>query len=171
MAPGAASTDLVRTVSSPAGAFGAIIDRTSGTDFNPVGYRVLRAPPLGEGVAPVPPPVVPPPVGITPTLPPAVVATVPPAVVAQCPGFLPSRLVPGQLARVTPGDPNNLRALPDVNAPLVGRMPGGSEFMVMTGPICDAAGLAWWQVNYNGLIGWTVEGQGTEYWLEPLPAG
>lgn len=171
MVPGAASTDLVRTVSSPAGAFGAIIDRTSGTGFNPSGYRVLRAPALGEGVTPVPPPVVPPPAVIPPTLPPAVVATIPPAVVAQCPGFLPSRLVPGQLARVTPGDPNNLRALPDVNAPLVGRMPGGSEFMVMTGPICDAAGLAWWQVTYSGLIGWTVEGQGTDYWLEPLPAG
>ena len=167
---GASNTDLVRTVATPAGAFGAVIDRTAGDIAFPPGYLVLRAPELGAGVTPVPPPMVPPPLAM-PTLPPPVVATVPSVGMVQCPGFLPSRLVPGQLARVTPGDPNNLRALPDVSAPLVGRMPGGTEFMVLSGPICDAAGLAWWQVNYSGLIGWTVEGQGSDYWLEPMAAG
>ena len=166
--PGSAITDLVRYVASPAGAFGAVIDQTSGTDAFYNGYRVLDAPDLGDGVTPLPPPVVLPPAVALPTLPPAVVAT---PIAVQCPGFLPSRLVPGQLARVTPGDPNNLRALPNVSAPLVGRMPGESVFTVMTGPVCDPAGMAWWQVTYNGLIGWTVEGQGSAYFLEPLAAG
>jgi len=168
MNPGDAETELVRFAASPAGAFGAVIDRTTGTRLNSRGYIVLDAPGLGAGVAPTVPPTVPPSAAIIPTLPPAIAVT-PGAV--QCPGFLPSRLVPGQLARVTPGDPNNLRALPNVTAPLVGRMPGGAEFMVMTGPVCDPAGMAWWQVTYNGLIGWTVEGQGATYFLEPLTAG
>ena len=38
------------------------------------------------------------------------------------------------------------------------------------GPVCTADG-AWWQVNYNGLIGWTVEGQNNDYWLEPALTG
>ena len=165
--PGPSGVDLVRYVNSPAGPFGAVIDRTQArTDYR-AGYIGLYAPPLGEGVAPVAPPTVPPPAVNLPTPLPPVSATPFPAVV-QCPGFLPSRLVPGQLGRVTPGDANNLRALPNVSAPLVGRMPGSAEFVVMTGPVCDPAGLAWWQVTYSGLIGWTVEGQGNTYFLEPV---
>ena len=168
MNPGDVQTELVRFVASPAGSFGAVIDRTAGTTANSRGYIVLDTPDLGAGVTPTVPPTVPPSAVVIPTLPPAVAVT--PGSV-QCPGFLPSRLVPGQLARVTPGDPNNLRALPNVSAPLVGRMPGGAEFTVMTGPVCDPAGMAWWQVTYNGLIGWTVEGQGGTYFVEPLAAG
>ena len=174
--PNGAAVELVRYVVSPVGAFGAVIDRTQPRDDYFPAYQLLYAPPLGTGITPVAPPVVPPSVlppavAITPTLPPAVVVTAPAPGVVQCPGFLPSRLTPGQLARVTPGDPNNLRALPNVSAAIVGRMPGGAEFMVMQGPVCDAAGLAWWQVTYNGLIGWTVEGQGNEYFTEPMAAG
>ncbi|MFN8378262.1 MAG: SH3 domain-containing protein [Anaerolineae bacterium] len=171
MSAGPAGTDLVRYVASPAGAFGAVIDQTADASAFSQGYIVLDKPDLGAGVTATPPPVVLPPVAIPPTPTPIITAPATPFVV-QCSGFLPSRLIPGQPARVTPGDPNNLRALPDVNAPLVGVMPGGAEFMVMTGPVCDSAGMAWWQVTYNGLIGWTVEGQGTTYFTEPiLPAG
>lgn len=170
MNPGDAETELVRYVASPGGTFGAVIDRTTGMSLNQKGYWVLDAPDLGEGVAPVAPQAVSPPIVIIPTLPPAIAVT-PVTTVVQCPGFLPSRLVPGQIGQVTPGDPNNLRALPSVTAPLVGVMPAGAQFMVMTGPVCDPAGMAWWQVTYNGVIGWTVEGQGDTYFLEPLAAG
>jgi len=27
----------------------------------------------------------------------------------------------------------------------------------------------WWQVNYNGLAGWTASGSGTEDWVVPYP--
>lgn len=168
--PNGSNMELVRYVVSAAGAFGAVIERRPAPDDDFLAYRVLYAPALGAGITPVVPPVVTPPasdaIPVTPPL------TAPDTTdVITCPGFLPSRLAPGQPARVTPGDPNNLRILPNVSADLVGRIPGGAEFMVIQGPVCDLAGLAWWQVTYDGLTGWTVEGQGSEYFLEPLPAG
>ena len=84
----------------------------------------------------------------------------------QCPGFLPSRLVIGQQGRVTPGDPNNVRDAPTSSGERTGQIPGSGVFMILDGPIC-ADGFAWWQVEYDGLIGWTVEGSGETYWLEP----
>jgi uncharacterized protein YraI len=68
---------------------------------------------------------------------------------------------------VTPGIPNNLREGPGSSTKYVGEIPPGGVFTVLDGPRC-ASGIAWWQVNYNGLIGWTPEGQGTEYWVEPI---
>ncbi len=84
----------------------------------------------------------------------------------QCPGFLPSRLAPGMWGRVTPGLPNNVRVQPSLSAAWIGQIPGGGLFRVMGGPVC-ANNAAWFQVNYNGLVGWTMEGQGAVYWLEP----
>lgn len=84
-----------------------------------------------------------------------------------CPGALPSRLAPGVQARVTPGDPNNVRAEPARSAASTGSIPGGAGFTVLDGPVC-ADGFTWWQVDYNGLIGWTVEGTADAYWLEPI---
>jgi len=39
-------------------------------------------------------------------------------------------------------------------------------FTVLDGPWCGDEHL-WWQVNYNDKIGWTAEGEGSVYWLEP----
>jgi hypothetical protein len=86
-----------------------------------------------------------------------------------CPGFLRSRLVIGEMARVTPGDPNRVRQQPTTDSAIVGQIPGSGEFRVMGGPVCDSVnGIAWWQVDYDGLVGWTAEGQGNSYWTEPL---
>jgi hypothetical protein len=85
-----------------------------------------------------------------------------------CEGFLVSRLVVGALGRVSDDLPNNLRQEPDTSSQRLGQIPSGAEFDVLAGPICGE-NLAWWQVDYNGLIGWTAEGQGDEYWLAPLP--
>jgi hypothetical protein len=91
----------------------------------------------------------------------------PPPGATTCPGFLTSRLVVGGTGRVTPGLPNNLRAAPDSASERLARIPGGAGFRVLSGPQCDPAGIAWWQVEYNGVTGWTAEGQGGEYWVEP----
>ncbi len=83
-----------------------------------------------------------------------------------CDASVPPRLVPGGRARVTPGIPNNVRSGAGSSNQYLGEIPAEAAFTVIAGPIC-AGGLAWWQVDYNGLIGWTAEGQEGEYWLEP----
>ncbi|MBX3086122.1 MAG: protein kinase [Anaerolineae bacterium] len=112
------------------------------------------------------PPTVPPVRVITATLRP----TAPPLVatpIIQCPGFMPSRLAVGMIARVTPGDPNRVRSTPDFGGQILGQIPGGQSFTVVAGPMCNND-TAWWKVNYNGLVGWTSEGQDFTYYLEPL---
>jgi len=86
-----------------------------------------------------------------------------------CQGFLPSRLRIGEQARVTPGAANNMREGASPEAPFVGAIPGEGVFTVLDGPMCDPVnGIAWWYVDYQGTLGWTAEGQGDEYWTEPL---
>lgn len=100
------------------------------------------------------------------------VTSVPPPDVAQtavCPGFLPSRLVVEQSGRVTPGAANQMRSYAGTSADVVGSIPGGAIFSVIAGPSCDFEnGIAWWLVNYNGIEGWTAEGQADTYWTEPV---
>lgn len=82
-----------------------------------------------------------------------------------CNGLV-SRLGIGSQGRVLPGLPNNLRAFPSTGSTWVGTIPAGGVFTVLTGPQCSE-GILWWEVNYNGLFGWTGEGQGATYWVEP----
>ena len=85
-----------------------------------------------------------------------------------CPGFIASRLTPGGRGAVTtyPSLPNRVRSNPGFNAYSLGLIPAGGQFQVLSGPYCNG-NTAWWQVNYHGLVGWTVEGQGSTYWLQP----
>ena len=46
-------------------------------------------------------------------------------------------------------------------------MPGGAVFDILDGPVCSGPHY-WYQVEYNGLVGWVTEGMGSEYWLEPV---
>jgi hypothetical protein len=92
----------------------------------------------------------------------------PPPNAITCPGFMQSRLVVGAKGIVLPGDSNNLRSQPTASSQKVGQIPGNGVFDVLEGPVCDNnAGIAWWRVRYNGIEGWTGEGQGFEYWTAP----
>jgi hypothetical protein len=86
---------------------------------------------------------------------------------SPCAGFT-TRLRVGITARVTPGDPNNVRAQPSTTAQRRGQIPGGASFSVIGGPRC-AGGYTWWQVRYGSIEGWTAEAStsGT-YWVEPV---
>lgn len=87
---------------------------------------------------------------------------------AACPNSPPPRLQARQNARVTPGDPNNIRAAPE-SGRVIGSIPAGGQFRVLEGPVCGPRrGLTWWRVSYQGIEGWTAEGQGGVYWLEPV---
>ncbi len=87
----------------------------------------------------------------------------------NCPGVPVPRLTVGSTARVLPGDPNNVRSDATRGAELTGTIPGGETFDVLAGPTC-ADGLNWWQIQYGDLVGWTVEGSGSDYWVEPVAA-
>ncbi|MCL4247470.1 MAG: SH3 domain-containing protein [Anaerolineae bacterium] len=88
--------------------------------------------------------------------------------------LLPNRLSAGGSGRVTPGLPNALRSAPGTratgaNSDVIGWIPGGAVFSVLSGPSCGSDGRWWWQVNYAGAVGWTAEGEGSNnYWVEPL---
>ncbi len=86
-----------------------------------------------------------------------------------CPGFLPSRLQVGGTGRVInfPNVPNNIRSYPGYGGDVLYQIPAGEQFWIANGPYC-ADNTAWWQVSYNGVVGWTAEGQSGTYWLEPL---
>lgn len=85
---------------------------------------------------------------------------------AQTDCELSPRLISNSIARVTPGEPNNMRDAPTTSANLIGTIPSRATFAVLDGPVC-MDGFYWWYVNYDGLIGWTVEGSADTYWLEP----
>ncbi len=92
----------------------------------------------------------------------------------SCSSGLPIRLTPGQQGRVTlyPALSNTVRSQPGRNVgSVVGEIPPGGVFNVLSGPQCGPEGMAWWRVNYNGLIGWTAEGESGVYWLEPATGG
>jgi len=86
---------------------------------------------------------------------------------AACADAPAPRLIVGQQGRVTPGDPNNVRDAAARSGNLIGEIPGGAIFDVLEGPLC-ADGFNWWRVTYGDLTGWTVEGAGTDYWVEPI---
>lgn len=83
------------------------------------------------------------------------------------------RLSAGQQGRVLPGWPNVLRNLAGTAYPsqVIGSIPGGGVFYVVEGPRCTSDNRYWWRVNYNGILGWTAEGQGYTYWVEPYNGG
>jgi hypothetical protein len=83
-----------------------------------------------------------------------------------------TRLRAGGLARLM-GDasspPNRVRSGPKTGGNIIALIPAGTIVAVLEGPVC-ADGLVFWKVSSSqlpGRIGWTAEGDGTEYWLEP----
>ena len=63
--------------------------------------------------------------------------------------------------------PNNVRSEAATGS-VIGQLQPGEDFQVLAGPVC-VDGMYWWQIdNYHGLVGWTAEGNSTEYWLEPI---
>ena len=87
----------------------------------------------------------------------------------DCPTVLPSRMLVGEFGRVTlTGGANRLRTSPTTDGTLLGTIPEGEVFEVLAGPIC-ADNFAWYQVDFDAEIGWTAEGDNSEYFLELLP--
>jgi WD40 repeat protein len=62
-----------------------------------------------------------------------------------------------------------VRQSASTDAAIITEIPNGAVFIVTTGPECDAEGIVWWQVDYDGIVGWTAESQGTERFIVPQP--
>lgn len=88
----------------------------------------------------------------------------------ECDGLPAPRMSIANIGIVIDTLPNNVRSQPASGSPLLGTIPPQGQFMVLEGPVCSN-GYVWWRVDYDGLIGWTAEGDASEYWLEMLPAG
>lgn len=84
-----------------------------------------------------------------------------------CPGFMPSRLIlPGSGYVLSPAGDQQLFAEPAASSAVIGIVPAGANFELINGPTC-AENTAWWQVSYNGALGWLMEGMGDTYFLIP----
>lgn len=83
------------------------------------------------------------------------------------PRYMRTRVAVNTQAQVTTGSPNRVRADGTRQASEIGQIPPGALFSIIGGPKC-ADGILWWNINYDGLIGWTAEGEAGEYFIEPL---
>ena len=87
-----------------------------------------------------------------------------------CPGSPPPRLEISGYAYVSNDPPlsNRVRSQPGISYPVVGQIKPGGEMEILDGPTC-VDNWTWWKVRElsTNLTGWTVEGDGSQYWLIP----
>lgn len=97
----------------------------------------------------------------------------------DCPNSPPTRLTPDVnindvvYAIVMPGDPNNIRS--DVGESVIGKIPSGESMEITGASKCDDNGIRYYPIHFyndgNPIDGWTAEGQGSDYWIEPVLLG
>jgi serine/threonine protein kinase len=83
---------------------------------------------------------------------------------------IPSRVAVGMTASVEPGGvANRVRSEASIgNGEIIAFMEPNATFQVIGGPTCDPdTQVRFWQVDYNGIQGWTAEGEGEEYYIAP----
>jgi|GEM_PF-471141 len=93
------------------------------------------------------------------------------APILNCPNVLETRVIVRERARVTPlgdDDPLNIRDAPGTDSDILGRIPIGGVFFVLAGPECTQR-YTWYQIDYDGVIGWVAEGDVSVYFTEPYP--
>lgn len=83
-----------------------------------------------------------------------------------------TRLKPDSYAKVSEDrpSPNRVREAPHTGAEIIHQAYPGDIIRVLEGPVC-ANGLVFWKVEnarIPGGAGWTAEGDGKEYYLEPI---
>jgi Tol biopolymer transport system component len=82
-----------------------------------------------------------------------------------------TRLAAGDQASVSQDSstPNRVCSGPNIADEIIMLLHPGSVMRLIEGPIC-ADGLVFWKVQNDSIpseVGWTAEGDGQEYWLEP----
>jgi len=70
------------------------------------------------------------------------------------------------------GVANRVRSGPGKSNEIIGYMPPTTRFFVIGGPVCDPDDqIRWWEIDWNGLKGWTAEGEKDAYYLAPADGG
>lgn len=76
----------------------------------------------------------------------------------------------GRFVHNPPGEsPNRIRAEPNSSATIVAQFLAGETYILLDGPVC-LDNLVFWEIadpRLPGGSGWTAEGDGSKYWLEP----
>ena len=82
-----------------------------------------------------------------------------------------TRLSTGGFVHNPPGEsPNRIRSEPNQNATIEGQFVAAETYILLDGPVCVDS-LVFWEIadpRLPGGSGWTAEGDGNGYWLEPL---
>ena len=84
-----------------------------------------------------------------------------------------SQLIIGERGRVTKTDDDetlNLRSGPGIDYRILVQIEQLETFFVLDGIQCSD-GYAWFQVNYEGRVGWIAEGDEDQYYAEPYLTG
>lgn len=99
--------------------------------------------------------------------------TVPTPAAFTCPGAPATRLQKNDFAyaSTTTTTSSNIRSSAGTSATIVGLLQAGKAVQLIDGPQC-ADGYVWWKVRLlsGSLTGWTAEGKGADYWLNPCGA-
>lgn len=73
----------------------------------------------------------------------------------------------GNSARVIEARPVRIYDMPSGNP--VGRLTAGSQFTIISGPVCDDSGSTWWQLSTGDESqAWVLESLSGDYQIEPL---
>jgi hypothetical protein len=89
---------------------------------------------------------------------------------SPCKGAPSSRLQVGDIAIVSSDSALklNIYSKPDANAKPLGQITSGEKVEVLDGPECAASLVFWYLRSFSqDLQGWSVEGDGVDYWLVP----
>lgn len=86
----------------------------------------------------------------------------------ECEDAPPNRVMSGDIAEVISASiPNRIRHDPTLMGSIVGQIPSNEPFNILDAFAC-ADGYSWVEIEYNGIVGWTVEGRGSDYFIEPI---
>ena len=88
---------------------------------------------------------------------------------AACSDSPSTRLTSGMSGTASEDNIVNIRSgAGSADTTIVWAVAAGDEFEVTGLPQCGAAGLRWYPVTIDEYSGWIAEGQGEEYWIEPV---
>lgn len=62
----------------------------------------------------------------------------------------------------------NVRSDAGLTHPVVAQIQPGGTVSVLSGPLCDTAGIPWWQIQIGDVVGWAAGGDGVRFFLTSL---